>query len=230
MSGSLNVAEFKVDLALSTKAEPGGFGHPEAVWMLQPRPGSIDRSFGEIAAGRLPSEPSMMWASPSAVDPSAAPDERGTAWISAFVPARLFDGEWTDATVAATTDWLLDGFDAIAGAGIRDGIVDMRVTGPPDWERRTGAAFGNPNHIDMTIDQLFSLRPPTGNGYRTDAPWLYLSGAGTFPGGGLSGLPGRNAAMTVLGDLGRKGFRRGAPSVLSAAWRGWRLYRTMRRR
>ena len=229
-SGSLNVAEFKVDLALSAPAEPGGFGTPEAIWMLQPRPGAMTRSFGEIAAGLRPSEPSLLWASPSALDPSAAPQGGGTSWMSTFVPARLHGGDWTEEAVAETADWLIDGFVAVTGDDIRDRIVDMRVTGPPAWERRTGAVFGNPNHIDMTIDQMFSLRPPNGLGYRADVPWLYLSGAGTFPGGGLSGLPGRNAALALLGDLGRRGVRGDRLSGLAAAWRGWRLYRSLRRR
>ena len=229
-SGSLNVGELKVDLALSTPALPGGFGHPEAIWMLQPRPGAMSRSFGEIAAGLRPSEPSLLWASPSALDPEGAPPGGGTSWMSTLVPARPHGWEWNEATVADAADWLIDGFERVTGDDIRDRIVDMRVTGPPGWEERTGAAFGNPNHIDMTLDQMFSLRPPTGNGYRTDVPWLYLSGAGTFPGGGLSGLPGKNAAMTLLGDLGHKGGRRKSLSALAAARRGWRLYRSLARR
>ena len=229
-SGSLNVAEFKVDLALSAPVTPGSFGPPEAIWMLQPRPGAMARSFGEIAAGLIPSEPPMLWASPSALDPSGAPPGGGTAWLSTFVPARLHGRDWTETTLISTAERVLDSLASITGDDIRDRVVDMRVTGPQAWERRTGAASGNPNHIDMTLDQMFSLRPPTARGYRTEAPWLYLSGAGTFPGGGLSGLPGKNAAMAVLGDLGRRGSRRTGLSGLSAARRGWRLYRTLRRR
>lgn len=229
-SGSLNVAEFKVDLALSAPATPGGFGPAEAIWLLQPRPGAMTRSFGEIAAGLVPSEPSILWASPSALDPSGAPPGGGTAWMSTFVPARLHGGEWTEAGLISTAERVLDSFASITGDDIRDRMVDMRVTGPQAWERRTGAVSGNPNHIDMTLDQMFSRRPPTALGYRTEAPWLYLSGAGTFPGGGLSGMPGKNAAMAVLGDLGRRGSRRARLSGLSAARRGWRLYRTLRRR
>ena len=229
-SGSLNVAEFKVDLALSTPATPGGSGPPEALWMLQPRPGSMTRSFGEIAAGLLPSEPSILWASPSALDPSAAPAGGGSAWLSTFVPAVLRDGDWTDEKLMSTADRVITSFASITGEDIGDGIVDMRVTGPQAWERRTGAVSGNPNHIDMTLDQMFARRPPTGLGYRTGVRWLYLSGAGTFPGGGVSGLPGKNAAMAILGDLGRKGARRRGISALGAARRGWRLYRALTRR
>lgn len=228
-SGSLNVAEMKVDLALSAHAEPGMFGHREAIWLLQRSPGSMARSFGEIAAGLCPSEPAMLWASPSALDPSAAPEGGGVAWLSTFVPARLRDGEWTGAAVSRQAERLIDGYQAITGVSLRDLIVDQRVAGPVDWENRTGASFGNPNHIDMTIDQMFSLRSGAGRGYRTAVPWLYLTGAGTFPGGGLSGLPGRNAAMTVLDDLGRRRSRRAEPGTVSALVRGWRLYRSLRK-
>ena len=229
-SGSLNVAEFKVDLALSAKAEPGMFGHPEALWLLQQHPGSMARSFGEIAAGIHPSEAAMLWASPSALDPSAAPDGGGVAWLSTFVPARPRDGEWTEGAMSRHAERVMDGYRAITGESLEDRIVDLRVAGPVDWEKRTGARFGNPNHIDMTIDQMFSLRPGAGRGYRTAVPWLYLTGAGTFPGGGLSGLPGKNAAMTVLTDLGRRGSRRAGFSTISALLRGWRLYRSLRKR
>ena len=229
-SGSLNVAEFKVDLALSAEAEPGRFGHPEAIWLLQQHPGSMARSFGEIAAGSFPSEPAMLWASPSALDPSAAPEGGGVAWLSTFVPARLKQGEWTEAEVSRHAERVTDGYQAITGVSLRDRIVEKRVTGPQDWERRTGARFGNPNHIDMTIDQMFSLRPGAGRGYRTAVPWLYLTGAGTFPGGGLSGVPGKNAALTVLHDLGRKRSRQAEPSTMSTLVRGWRMYRSLRKR
>lgn len=229
-SGALNVAEFKLDLALSAPAAPGPFGHPEAIWMLQPHPDAMTRSFGEIVAGLPPSEPPILWASPSALDPSGAPARGGTAWMSTFVPARLRDGVWSGDTLMATADRVLDSFAAITGDDVRDQVVDMRVTGPQAWERRTGAVYGNPNHIDMTIDQMFSRRPPTGLGYRTGAPWLYLSGAGAFPGGGVTGLPGRNAARALLRDLGGGRKTRGRKlGALAAARHGWRLYRTLTR-
>ncbi len=228
-SGGLNVAEFKIDLALSSPAGPGRFGHPEAIWMLQPHPGAMGRSFGEIVAGLMPSEPAILWASPSALDPSGAPARGGTVWMSTFVPARLKDGDWSDGYLMAMADVVLDSFASITGDDVRDHVVDMRVTGPQAWQRRTGADYGNPNHIDMTIDQMFSQRPPTGLGYRTGVPWLYLSGAGTFPGGGLTGLPGKNAALALLGDLGRKSPKGKKLSPLVAARHGWRLYRALTR-
>ncbi len=230
-SGALNVAEFKLDLALSVPARPGRFEHPEAMWLLQRSPHSASKRFAEIVAGRRPTVPAMLWASPSALDPSAAPVGGGVAWLSSFVPARLEGGDWSRALVDEYADRLIDEYEEVTSSSIREHIVEMRVSGPVEWEERTGAKFGNPNHIDMTIDQMFSHRPATGQGYRTPLPWLYLTGAGTFPGGGLSGIPGKNTAMAVLDDLGgnRPRIRTGLES-LSAMWRGWRLYRTLTKR
>lgn len=228
-SGALNVAELKVDLALDEPASPGPWSSPEALWLLQEHPDSLRKSFADIVAGRLPSEGAMMWASPSALDETAAPKGQGTVWLSAFVPARGDEISWDGAAEASAGEWLLDGYARITGTDLRPSIVDMRVSGPATWQQRIGARFGNPNHIDLTIDQLFNWRPPTGQTYRTELPWLYLSGAGTHPGGGLSGIPGRNAADAVLSDLS-EGRRRGTGWVndLRALRQGWDLFRTLR--
>jgi beta-carotene ketolase (CrtO type) len=143
----------------------------------------------------------MMWASPSATDHTASPVGQGTVWLSAFVPAKPSEGTWDKAFTDKATNWLLDGFAQITGHDLRSNTLYVHTTTPLDWEQRTGNPAGNPNHVDLTIDQLFSWRPPTGLNHRTGLQWLYLSGAGTHPGGGLSGLPGRNAATALLDDL-----------------------------
>jgi beta-carotene ketolase (CrtO type) len=74
---------------------------------------------------------------------------------------------------------------------------------PLDWHRRTGNLFGNADHIDTTIDQMLGNRPsPLVARYRTPIRALYLTGAGTHPGGGITGGPGRNTAQVVMRDLG----------------------------
>jgi beta-carotene ketolase (CrtO type) len=230
-AGALNVGELKIDLALSAPATITGDGADAALWLLQERIDSLRTSFGEIVAGALPSSPAMMWAAPSALDPGAAPDGGGTVWLSAFVPKHLSGREWDRATEEEAADRTLDGFAKITGTDLRSLTVDRRITGPAGWQRRIGAPGGNPNHLDLTLDQLFGWRPPGGNGYRTDLSWLYLTGAGTFPGGGVSGLPGRNAARTLLTDMG---FRPSATSrwqrEIKGLWDAWGLYRSMRRR
>jgi beta-carotene ketolase (CrtO type) len=68
---------------------------------------------------------------------------------------------------------------------------------------RTGNPMANPNHVEMSLDQLLSFRPsPSLSGYRTPIGGLFLTGAGTHPGGGVTGRPGRNAAAVVLDALG----------------------------
>jgi beta-carotene ketolase (CrtO type) len=82
-------------------------------------------------------------------------------------------------------------------------MIGRVIHTPLDWYRRTGAIAGNPNHVDMTLDQLFGYRPTPGLcNYRTPIKDLYLSGSGVHPGGGLHGIPGYNTAQVVLGDLG----------------------------
>lgn len=229
-TAALNVAELKVDLALSRPATPGFDGDPRALWMLQEEPNSLSRSFGQIVAGQMPDQSAMMWGSPSAMDPSAAPPGQGTAWLSAVVPARV-EGGWNVESEASAAERLLDGFARITGTDIRSDVVDMRVSGPATWRERIGTPFGNPNHLDLTLDQMFNWRHPAARPYRTSIPWLYLSGAGTFPGGGLSGIPGRNAALAVLEDSGRSVRRRGGLRRDIAAMRtGWSLFRQMRKR
>jgi phytoene dehydrogenase-like protein len=87
--------------------------------------------------------------------------------------------------------------------GIRDAILHREVLVPVDLEARYGLAEGNPNHGEMTLDQIFHMRPVPGYArYRTPVDGLYLCGAGTHPGGGVTGLPGHNAAREILADAG----------------------------
>ena len=229
-SGALNIGELKIDLALSAPATITGGEADSALWLLQQRPDSLRTAFGEIVAGRLPTSMAMMWAAPSALDPTAAPAGGGTVWLSAFVPTRLRNRSWDTGTEEEAAERVLDGFAEITGIDLRPITVDRRILGPVGWEQRIGAAGGNPNHIDLTVDQLFGWRPPGASQFRTQLPWLYLTGAGTYPGGGVSGLPGRNAALAMLSDLGvsRPPAHRWRREV-KGLWDAFGLYRAMRR-
>jgi len=71
---------------------------------------------------------------------------------------------------------------------------------------RHGNPKANPNHVEMSLDQLLAFRPsPSLSGYRTPIGGLFLTGAGTHPGGGVTGIPGRNTAAVVLDTLGGTG-------------------------
>ncbi len=89
-------------------------------------------------------------------------------------------------------------------------VLGYKALTPLDLERRFGLVGGDIFHGSLGADQLFSARPLLGQGhYRGALDGLYLCGSGTHPGGGVTGLPGRNAAGEILRDLGR---RRHAPA------------------
>jgi phytoene dehydrogenase-like protein len=93
-------------------------------------------------------------------------------------------------------------------------IVAQRFMGPRDIEAELGLVEANITHGDMLAPALFGARPHAAcGGYRTPLAGFYLSGAGTWPGGYVSGLPGRNASEAVLEDL-----RRAAPLRTEATW------------
>ena len=84
-------------------------------------------------------------------------------------------------------------------------MLARQVLSPLDLERRFGLLDGDIFHGQLTLDQLFSARPVLGHAdYRMPVPGLYLCGAGAHPGGGVTGLPGRNAALEILRDFKRR--------------------------
>lgn len=91
-------------------------------------------------------------------------------------------------------------------------VAHHYIQTPLDLERNVGLLKGNIMHLDMSLDQMFMFRPlPELAYYRTPIEGLYLTGASTHPGGGVSGASGRNAAYAVLSDLAEKRRRwRGA--------------------
>jgi hypothetical protein len=85
---------------------------------------------------------------------------------------------------------------------LRDHVIDTHTITPLDLEREYGLTGGNIFHGAMTPGQAFDRRPAPGWGaYRTPVPGLFLCGAGAHPGGGVMGVPGHNAARTIVADL-----------------------------
>ncbi len=84
-------------------------------------------------------------------------------------------------------------------------VIDKLVEHPLYLERELGLLHGNVMHLEMSIDQMFMLRPAlTMANYRGPLKGLYLTGASTHPGGGIMGAAGRNAASIILQDLSRR--------------------------
>jgi phytoene dehydrogenase-like protein len=81
-------------------------------------------------------------------------------------------------------------------------VIGHQVLTPLDLEETYGLTGGHPSHGEPSLDQLFLARPLLGWArYRGPLPGLYLCGAGTHPGGGVTGLPGANAAREIVKDL-----------------------------
>jgi beta-carotene ketolase (CrtO type) len=224
-SGLFNVGEIKVDAALDRppvfRGETPAF--EGSLKYLMHTPDAYVSAMRVVTGGRIPTPLPLMVVVPSAADPSQCPPGKATLWASAFVPAVFTDGAgWPGANEKAA-DMVFETLEHFA-PGITASVVGRKVTGPSDWEGRLGNPAGNPNHLDMTIDQLFSLRPAPGfSRYRTPVPGLYLSGAGTHPGGGVHGMPGKLAAFAVLGDERGEKSAGSRPSLLAMARTVWRL-------
>ena len=93
----------------------------------------------------------------------------------------------------------------IFSPGFRKSVLGYQALTPLDLENIFGLVGGDIMHGALSLDQLFSARPVLGNGnYRGPVSGLYMCGAGTHPGGGVTGAPGHNAAREILRDLGKR--------------------------
>lgn len=156
-------------------------------------------------AGALPPRPVVLAMSFSALDPSiAAPGEHQLSLWSQWHPYRLADGGDWAGLGEAEADRIIGEVDSYA-PGFAASVLRRFVQTPADLERELGLLGGNVMHVEMSLDQMMLWRPlPELSGQRVPgAPGLYLTGASTHPGGGVSGASGRTAARLVLRDQGR---------------------------
>ena len=160
----------------------------------------LERAFDDAKYGRFSQQPVLDIIIPSLTDPSLAPPGKHAMSISAqFAPYQLKRGDWNsqrealgDAVVRTLAAYAPD----LPGL-----IMHRHVITPLDLEETYGFTGGHIFHGELSLDQLFSMRPLLGWGqYRTPITGLYLCGSGTHPGNGLTGLSGANAARTVLKD------------------------------
>ena len=161
----------------------------------------LERAFDASKYGEFSAQPYLDITIPSIGDPSLAPGGKHVMSIHAqFAPYTLKHGDWTtrrdefaDNVVAQLETY---------APGIRDLIVARQVITPLDLEETYGLSGGHIHHGEQTLDQFFTFRPLIGWAqYRTPLKRLYLCGAGTHPGGGLTGLPGANAAREIARDF-----------------------------
>jgi beta-carotene ketolase (CrtO type) len=207
--GRRNVSELKVDAVLARMPRlPGPPGFERSFMLSANTRCDLEEAFARIQLGELPARPPLMLAFPSALEPGWAPDGGAVLWLSTFVPWRLASGPWDERALERAAGHAWRTAERALGATMEP--LERRLTGPAEWVARHGNPHANPNHVEMSIDQLLAFRPsPSLAGYRTPIDGLFLTGAGTHPGGGVTGLPGRNSAAVVLEALGVRPRRRG---------------------
>jgi phytoene dehydrogenase-like protein len=199
---------FRMNVALSELPrftclpEPGE--HHRAGIVIAPTLDYMERAFIDAKLHGWSRRPIVEMLIPSTVDDSLAPPGRHVAslFCQQFAP-ELPDGRDWDLEEDAAADTIIDTVEAHA-PGFGASILGRQVLSPKGLERTFGLAGGDIMHGAMTIDQLWSARPVLGHGsYRGPLPGLYMCGAGTHPGGGVTGAPGHNCAHAVLADRSR---------------------------
>jgi len=161
----------------------------------------VEQAYDCTKYGEFADRPYLDMLIPTLSDPNLAPDGQHILSITAkFGPYQLAEGSW-DERKEAFADVAIDTLAEYA-PNIRDLIAHRAVISPLDLERTYGLPEGNPNHGEMTLDQFMHMRPIPGYArYRMPIGGLYMCSAGTHPGGGVTGIPGHNAAREILSDL-----------------------------
>jgi len=165
----------------------------------------MDRAHVDARTHGWSREPIVEMLIPSTVDDSLAPPGQHVAslFCQHFAPEPPDGSSW-EAHRETVADLVIDTVGRYV-PNFRRSVLGRRVLTPLDLEREFGLIGGDIFHGALSLDQLFSARPVLGNAdYRMPVRGLYLCGSGAHPGGGVTGLPGRNAAREILRDLKRR--------------------------
>ena len=194
----------KVNLALDALPDftclPGPGPHLRGAISISPGVDYMERAYDAAKYGRFSRQPYIDIVIPSLTDPSVAPP--GKHVMSCFVqyaPYHLKEGTW-DEKREEFGDTVVDTIAQYA-PNFRNVILHRQVVTPLDLEREWGLSEGNIFQGELTLEQLFFLRPAPGWAhYKTPIDSLYMCGSATHPGGGIMGAPGRNAALQILAN------------------------------
>ena len=180
---------------------PGAGPHLEGIISISPSLEYVERAYDTVKYGAMSDAPYLEMSIPSLTDGGAAPEGKHLASIvMQYAPFSLREGSWDDDAREALGD-LVVGVLARYAPNIEALVEDRHVMTPLDVQDRFGLTEGNIYHGEMTLDQLLFMRPvPGASRYRAPVKGLYLCGSGTHPGGGVTGVPGRNAAREILKD------------------------------
>lgn len=201
---------FRMNVALSELPDftcrPGTIAadHHGAGIVIGPTLNYLERAYLDAKRDGWSANPVVEMLIPSTLDDSLAPKGQHVASLFVqHVAPHLPDGRSWDDAKAEFAGVVIDTVTRHA-PNFRAAVVGMQITSPLDLERRFGMIDGDIFHGQLSLNQLFSARPVLGYAdYRMPLRGLYLCGSGAHPGGGVTGLPGRNAAGEIVKDLRR---------------------------
>lgn len=201
---------FRMNVALAELPDflcrPGTTPQPHhgAGIVIGPTVDYLDRAYLDARTTGWAREPVVEMLIPSTLDQGLAPAGQHVASLFVqHVSPKLPDGRSWDAAKDEFADLVIETVTRHA-PNFRQSILGRQVLSPLDLERRFGLIDGDIFHGQLSLDQLFSMRPVLGHAdYRMPVPGLYLCGSGAHPGGGVTGVPGHNAAREIAADLGR---------------------------
>jgi phytoene dehydrogenase-like protein len=198
-SGKVNLA---LDALPNFTCMPGEGAHLRGAISISPAVDYMERAYDDAKYGKYSRRPYIDMVIPSLTDPSVAPP--GKHVLSCFVqyaPYNIKEGAWDEKREEFGNN-VIDTVSEYA-PNLKKIIVGKQVLTPLDIEREFGLTQGNIFQGELSLEQLFFLRPVPGWAkYRTPIKNLYMCGSATHPGGGIMGAPGRLAALEILKDSG----------------------------
>ena len=193
-----------------TGTSPSATALERTFYTLVPSLEFAERCYDIAKFGEIPEELWVDCVVSSNADDSLAPAGKHimTCFVQ-YVPYKLREGDW-DEKRELLGDRVVQKIAEYA-PNVPGAIVARQVLTPLDLARTYGLTEGNIFHGDLRLEQLFFMRPVAGWArYRTPVKGLYLCGAGAHPGGGVTGAPGRNAALQALRDWKKGTFKQAA--------------------
>jgi phytoene dehydrogenase-like protein len=177
--------------------------------LISPSLEYLEHAYDDAKYGGFSSQPFLDAVIPSLLDPSLAPPGRHTMSITMqYAPFSLKEGQW-EVEREQLGETIINTLAAYA-PGLPDLVEERRIITPLDYAVDYSLAGGSGYHGEMALDQMFFMRPIAGYGaYESPVDGLYHCGAGSHPGGGVTGLPGYNAAREIIKDLTERTAARG---------------------